>query len=79
MPLVSSNSLEEKSKITESPAEAKNIYLVLHPFIKRLICTYSVALEWVQFWADCQRWFVPLDHKLSHDSFSKDSYFVEGK
>ena len=26
-----------------------------------------------------QRWFVPLDHKLSHDSFSKDSYFVEGK
>ena len=49
MPLVSSNSLEEKSKIMESPAEAKDIYLVLHPFIKRLICTYSVALEWVQF------------------------------
>ena len=49
MPLVSSNSLEEKSKIMESPAEAKDIYLVLHPFIKQLICTYSVTLEWVQF------------------------------
>ena len=43
MPLVSSNSLEEKSKITESPAEAKDIYLVLHPFIKRLICQYLLC------------------------------------
>ena len=36
MPLVSSNSLEEKSKITESPAEAKDIYLVLHSFVPTL-------------------------------------------